>query len=79
MLKEISNEVRIKRVWKKIKSSLLYIGKEIWVINNILICTICKNSLVKKEKNFECLKYHKFSIEDNIGILVSNPDKHFNV
>ena len=49
------------------------------MINNILICPICKNSLVKKEKNFECLKYHKFPIEDNIGILVSNPDEHFNL
>lgn len=49
------------------------------MINDILICPICKNSLVKKEKNFECLKYHKFPIEDNIGILVSNPDEHFNL
>ena len=49
------------------------------MINNILICPICKNSLVKKEKNFECLKYHKFLIEDDIGILVSNPDEHFNL
>ena len=46
--------------------------------NNILICPICKRSLVKKEKNFKCLKYHKFLIEDDIGILVSDPEEHIN-
>ena len=46
--------------------------------NNILICPICKSSLVKKEKNFKCLKYHKFLIEDDIGILLSDPEEHIN-
>lgn len=46
--------------------------------SNILVCPICKSTLEKKEKNFECLKFHKFPIENNIGILVSDLDKHFN-
>ena len=46
--------------------------------NNILICPICKSSLFKKEKNFECLKHHKFLIEDDIGILVPDSEEHFN-